>query len=395
MSAPIIQTLLDTDWYQYTCADLAHAKAHAKVPVKYAFRNRTADINLADFINIDELNMELGHVQTLRFTENDLDVIAGFGLDDPGYLNALRGVRLPEVKALPAEKDFEIEPQGEWLDTIWWEIAILPIINELYSRSFELQGRGQTIHEAINGLKGHPDIKIAEFGTRRRYSLQHQRAVIDMLRYFCPENLIGTSNVMLAHEMGLKPIGTYAHECPMIYSGIYRDRLRESHGIMLQDWWDVHGEKLAIGLPDTYGSDFFWDDFTEEQAHKWRGWREDSGNVFERIQQGIDALRAFGVDPMTKTCVPSDGLDIQKILAIHDCFANDVNLVYGWGSSLVGCSTLGLPPVSIVVKAVEANGHGLVKLSNNWSKSIGKPEDVALFKKTFGHTTGFSEKCRF
>ena len=62
------------------------------------------------------------------------------------------------------------------------------------------------------------DIKIVDFGTRRRFSAQWHEHVLRRLIKEVPENLIGTSNPWFAHKYGIKAVGTYAHEMPMVYA---------------------------------------------------------------------------------------------------------------------------------------------------------------------------------
>lgn len=57
----IINSLLDTDFYQISQANLIHSK-HKNVHVKYLFKNRTKDIDLADWININDLEEQINHV---------------------------------------------------------------------------------------------------------------------------------------------------------------------------------------------------------------------------------------------------------------------------------------------------------------------------------------------
>ena len=89
----------------------------------------------------------------------------------------------------------------------------------------------------------------------------------------------------------------------------------------------------------------------------------------------------------------SDWRDIQTILKINDHFRGRIKVSFGWGTNLT--NDLGLEPLSLVVKAVEANGRGLVKLSDNLAKATGKPEDIERFKKIFGYTEENYQECRY
>jgi nicotinate phosphoribosyltransferase len=55
-------------------------------------------------------------------------------------------------------------------------------------------------------------LKIVDFGTRRRFNRLWQEWVLDTLKQEIPEYLAGTSNLHLARELTLAPVGTMAHE---------------------------------------------------------------------------------------------------------------------------------------------------------------------------------------
>jgi nicotinate phosphoribosyltransferase len=44
----------------------------------------------------------------------------------------------------------------------------------------------------------------------------------------------------------------------------------------------------------------------------------------------------------------------------------------------------GLAPFSLVCKAVSANGHPTVKLSDNPNKALGPADQIARYKRVFG-----------
>src|SRR5262249_31716297 len=67
---PIIQSLLDTDFYKFTMGHWVF-KRYPNVPVRYAFKNRTARVQLAESIDEAELRRELDHVRTLRVNPSE------------------------------------------------------------------------------------------------------------------------------------------------------------------------------------------------------------------------------------------------------------------------------------------------------------------------------------
>ena len=285
---------------------------------------------------------------------------------------------------------------------ILWETIILGTVNELYYNFsldreefhlVEAQKEGaKRLEEKISILQAHPDIKIIEFGTRRRFSFGWQTYVLDRLLKKIPNQIIGTSNVKLAKEFNARPIGTFAHEMDMIFSGIFHgsdEEIRASHQKVLDIWWQEYGEPLSIALTDTYGSDFFFRDFTEEQAQNWRGLRQDSGDSIMFGEKAIAFYNRLGIDPREKLIVFSDGLDIRKIVEIAERFTGRIKVAFGWGTNLT--NDLGLKPLSLIVKAIEANGYRTVKLSDNLAKAMGDKEDIDRFIKIFEYSNTFSE----
>ena len=132
------------------------------------------------------------------------------------------------------------------------------------------------LREKIKILREHPDIVFTDFGTRRRFSRDWQYHVNEVLASEVRAQLLGTSNTNVAMHYGLLPMGTSAHEMYMIMAGIMHgsdEEILASHNQVLKDWWDEYDWGLSVALTDTYGTDFFFRDMTEEQARNWKGLR--------------------------------------------------------------------------------------------------------------------------
>jgi nicotinate phosphoribosyltransferase len=394
-------SFLDTDMYKLTMGQFAFHR-YNDTPVKYAFKNRTTDVLLADKIEERELRGELDRIQYLAPTQRELEYLATLkNGDEPmfkdDYLGFIDGIQLPGYDLRREDGQFKFEVLGPWGKGIYWETPALATFNSLYYRALmkdmapgdtqdlEIEGR-KRLEDKIATLKENPDVRFMEFGTRRRFSQGWQDEVVKTLKNQAPENMVGTSNVYLAMKHGLTPMGTNAHEMDMVMSGIYHgsgQEIMESHNRFLEEWYSEYGEGLSIALTDTYGSDFFFKDMTREQAAKWKGLRQDSGDPAEFARRQIEFYEERGIDPKTKIFVPSDGLNVDKIVALENEFGSRINTVAGWGTNLT--NDLGLGSLSLVMKAVESNGHGTVKLSDNFAKSTGEPDDVERFKRIFDY----------
>ena len=394
----IIESLLDLDLYKLTMCQVAFYH-HKDIEVEYSFKNRSKDVNLLEHVKLQDLESEFKHVTTLRVTDEEIEYLRTTGLFTEDFLTFLSTLQLPMVdvhRSIPFET-YNIQVTGKWPETILWETIILAITNELYHKSQitnpydmeDIYNEGMDrLWDKIGKLDG-GRYNFIEFGTRRRFSQKWQERVVKTLQWAhnnLPDGIgfQGTSNVYLAMKLGLTPVGTFAHEMPMVYSGIYNNDLVESHRKMLDDWFRFYGERLSVALTDTYGSEFFFRDFTTEQANNWRGLRQDSGDPFEFAERAEAFYISKMIDPTEKLVVFSDGLDIKKIIDLGDSFRNRLQTSFGWGTNLT--NDLGFRTLSLVVKATKANGHGTVKLSDNLNKAMGDPEDIERFKTEFGYT---------
>ncbi|MFZ1301311.1 MAG: nicotinate phosphoribosyltransferase [Candidatus Microsaccharimonas sp.] len=385
------------DFYKLPMGQVAFEQ-HPDRVVTFTMKNRAGDYPLSQYVSVGELNETFDKIIKKGFTPEEIAYYAGIQASNgtarfsEDYLNFLADVELPPINVTIDEdtNDLAIQTKGVWPAVSLWETVVMSEVNEIYFRNLmkeqglkeeDVWAEGdKRLSAKIDILKNRPDIKFTDFGTRRRFSAEWQEHVIGRLAKELPDNLVGTSNPWFAHKFGLAPIGTYAHEMPMVYAAIASLEGRnplEGHNEMKEDWHDRYEEDLSIALTDTFTSKFFWADFTPEQAEEWKGLRHDSGDP---IDFGEDAIRFYeerGIDTTTKTLVFSDGLDIDTIVKIADHFKDRTNIMFGWGTSLM--NDLGLRPNNFVMKATEVDGEGTVKLSDNAGKHTGTPENVERY----------------
>lgn len=383
------------DYYKATMSQ-SEFEHHPEAVVTFELKNRGANL-LSEHVEPRELNERL---EALRhgWTPEELAYLAGLQNQDgnaqfsEAYLDYLADSPLPAVSVgLNERGDIAAKTKGEWPLVTFWETVVMSELNELYfdnklkaegSSLGELYAEGnRRLDEKIEVLKSRPDIKFADFGTRRRFSYGWHKHVVERVAQELPENFIGTSNIYLAHTLGLAPIGTYAHELPMVYASLAEKEGRnplEGHREMLDDWHDTYRGDLSTALTDTFTSEFFFADFTEEQAKAWKGLRHDSGDPIEFGEQVIAFYEQYGIEPHDKTIVFSDGLDIETIVILADHFKDRIKVVFGWGTTLT--NDLGIKTNNIVMKAVEVDGVGTVKLSDNVGKHTGNDEAIERYQ---------------
>ncbi|MFA6042178.1 MAG: nicotinate phosphoribosyltransferase [Patescibacteria group bacterium] len=407
----IIQSLLDVDFYKFTMSHFIW-KYYRDVEVTFGMKNRTSHVRLAEIIPEGALREQLNYVRDyLRFNLSEIFYMRGMdiygkNMFSEDYLDFLKALAMSDYQLRVVDGQFDLRFTCLWPAVTFWETISLAIANELYyleilkeETRFDRQAiyaEGiKRLHEKIKKLKEHPDLTFIEFGTRRRFGRVWQRDVVCALaEELPPTQFRGTSNTKLAFDLGLVPMGTNAHELQMVVGALAKDdaALLASTDKVLDQWWELYGYGLSIALPDTFGSDFFFQTFGEERAKKWKGVREDSRDPFVGGEQVIQYYQSLGIDPKTKLWLPSDGLDIQKIIALHNQFCNRIGLSFGWGTTLT--NDLGLPTLSLVAKTIEANGRPCVKLSDNLAKAMGPKDEVERYKRVFGYTNTHTEECK-
>ena len=385
------------DYYKLTMGQVA-LETFPDAEVTFTMKNRAGEFPLSEYVDVDQLQHRFEAIRTQGFTPEEIAYFAGLKAQngearfDAPYLDFLANLRLADVTvATDAEtNDLAITAKGPWANVSLWETVVMSEVNEQYYKTLmERQGLHEAdvwkegdrrLDEKIAQLAARPDIKISDFGTRRRFSAAWHEHVVGRLKNELPDSFVGTSNPWLAHRFDLAPIGTYAHEMPMVYGGVsdeHADNPLDGHTRMMRDWYDRYGADLSIALTDTFTSDFFFEDFTKKQAEQWRGLRHDSGDPIAFGERAIAFYDQYGIDPTSKTIVFSDGLDIDTIIQLADHFKGRIMTMFGWGTSLM--NDLGVRPNNFVMKATNVNGIDTVKLSDNEGKHTGPVQQVARY----------------
>ena len=237
-----------------------------------------------------------------------------------------------------------------------------------------------------------PDLKISDFGTRRRHSFLWQRWCVEALKEGLGSAFIGSSNVLLAMDNDLEAIGTNAHELPMVLGALARSdaELRQAPYKVLQDWQKYYGGNLLVVLPDAFGTQAFLRHAPDWVAD-WTGVRPDSAPPIEGGEEIMAWWRARGRNPRDKLLVFSDALDTDTIEDTFRHFQGRVRMSFGWGTNLTndfeGCApnpNAALRAISLVCKVSEADGRPAVKLADNPRKATGDPGEIARYLGVFG-----------
>ncbi len=405
---PIVRSLLDTDFYKLLMLQMIW-KLHRDVDATFTLINRKQSVRIADDISESELREQLNHARTLRFSKKEMIWLAGntfYGrkqIFSPEFLAWLEDFRLPDYELSVSDGQFNLHFHGSWAHTMMWEIPALAIINELRSRS-AMKGLGPftldvlyarakaKMWDKVERLKKLPDIRISDFGTRRRHSFLWQRWCVEALKEGIGESFTGTSNVLLAMDSDLEALGTNAHELPMVYAALAdnEEDMLEAPYRVLEDWNKLYGGNLLIVLPDTFGTAAFLRRAPDWVAD-WTGFRPDSAPPIDGGERIIKWWKSRGRDPSEKLIVFSDGLDVDTIISAFEHFDGRVRMAFGWGTNLTNdfedCLPNGgdsLNPISLVCKVSSANGRKAVKLSDNPRKATGDAAEVERYVRIFG-----------
>lgn len=408
---PIVRSLIDTDFYKLLmCQSVFRNRPDTQVT--FSLINRTKSVRLADLIDEGELREQLDYARGLRLTRGESTWLRGntfYGkrqMFRSDFMEWFEGFQLPPYHLEKKDGQFELTFEGKWPEAMMWEIPALAIIMELRSRAalkdmgkFELQvlyARAMTrIWEKIAALREVEGLRIADFGTRRRHSFLWQdwcvQAMIEGLGTVDQGGAFtGTSNCLIAMRRDIEAIGTNAHELPMVYAALAdtEAELRQAPYRVLADWHEEHDGNLRIILPDTYGTEGFLRNAPDWLAG-WTGIRIDSGDPATGAETAIRWWIERGEDPTKKLIIFSDGLDVDKIKELHAQFVGRVRVSFGWGTLLTNdfrglVPHDSLAPISLVCKAVTANGRPTVKLSDNPEKATGPKDEIARYKRIFG-----------
>ena len=387
----IITSLLDTDLYKFTMMQVVlHQFPGAQV--EYKFKCRNPGIALAPFV--DEIRSEIRSLCSLKFKESELRYLRSLRFIKSDFVDFLDLFRLNEkyitVTPLPTG-EIDITISGPWLHTILFEIPVLAIVNEVYFRNTErvpdlLEGR-RRLDTKIAQLQaeGLQALKIADYGTRRRFSRAWHEEVLRVLAARLGTGALGqfagTSNVYFAQLLGLTPLGTMAHEYLQACQAL-GPRLRDSQVFAFESWAREYRGDLGIALSDVYGLNAFLRDFDMFFCKLFDGARHDSGDPFLWGERMIDHYQRNRVDPKTKTLIFSDSLTIPRTIELYQQFRGRCQLAFGVGTNLT--NGLGYEPLQIVIKMTRCNGQPVAKLSDTPGKGMCDDEKyLAYLKQVF------------
>lgn len=427
---PIITEFDDQDCYKYFMQfGILKHYPNAKVKYKFILRDKTRKFPKGF---ATELKEQVAHFKNLKFTkEIEEHLKSKLPFFDISYYMYLRSYEYDpnEVKISQKSGALEIEIEGYWHKTIFWEVQLMALISELFflfsGEEVDLEKSMEIWDKKFKQIS-ELGITLSEFGTRRRFSKFIQGKVIEEFLKVAPKTIVGTSNVMFARKYNIKAIGTQAHEWFMFHAAKYGVMMANRVG--MGRWVDAYKGALGIALSDTYTTDVFFEGFDLFYSKLFDGVRQDSGDPIKFTEKTITHYTKKGIIMpngfIPKTIVFSDAINsIEKIKSIEDSVRGKILSSYGIGTWMSNDVVLvqknGLydddyrnqfnwevsedpvggyfmetlkkaKPLNMVIKMSEALPEGMVnwrdcvKLSDSEGKYTGNFNTVKLYKEELG-----------
>lgn len=404
MNKFIIHHLSQTDAYKLSMAYVIY-HLYRKYKTGWSFKFRNMKDHLAVMTPakmqewVEEIQKEINHLATLRWTEDEILFISKkmpwLTLDGGLFLDWLRNfqVRAEDILVFIENGELRIETdeKASWLQSTFYEIYLLVIVNETGFRLF------YNYDELLESHKRNTDKKfekllsgeyvlgaVSEFGLRRELSEEAQEYVIKKFMAHRDElnakgtNYVGTSNVYMSMKYGTTPIGTMAHEFIMgVGQGDPSKNPAYSNRFAMESWTQIYGVLNGIFLTDTITDKMCRMDMDFKFASSFKGVRNDSGDPIEWGENWIKHYEKLGIDPKTKTLLFSNSLDFKRADEIYHHFAGRVNVAFGIGTYLSNDTFVN--PFNIVMKMTTCNGHPVAKISDDAGKGMCKSEEFVNF----------------
>jgi nicotinate phosphoribosyltransferase len=217
---------------------------------------------IANITELDNITLTKDELTFLKencpyFSQEYLDYFSSFQFNSAQEVS----IELVPENDTGSPKDIgpiSVKVRGLWLHTILYEIPLLALISETYFKFMDTDwtydsqaefayAKGQKL------LQG--GCQFSEFGSRRRRDYRTHQIVMQGLIKAAQEGekegwegkLTGTSNVHFAHQFGVAPIGTVAHEWFMGVAAVTGD-YEHANAIALEYWVETFGEGVSIFL---------------------------------------------------------------------------------------------------------------------------------------------------
>lgn len=389
---PIIPSILDTDLYKFTTS-YAYSKLYPRAYGQFRFIDRNDTCYPKGFA--EQLKEETKAMAQLSLSrDEELFLHQELPYLPPTYIDFLKGFRFnPEELIIEQDEagHLSVIAEGLLYRVTLWETPILALVSELYYRITgakpDMEYAERAITEKAKAL-AQEGISFSMFGMRRRFSFEVELRMTELLKQHAGPCLYGTSNVHIAHLLGLKVSGTHPHEWIQFHGAMYGYKM--ANYMSMEDWINVYDGDLGTVLTDTYTTDVFMRNFSKKHAMLYTSVRHDSGDPFVFTDKVIQRYQELRVDPKIKYIIFSDGLNVERAIEIANYCKGRIGASFGIGTNFSCDVGNDIKARNIVMKLWQCKmterdrWHPCVKLSDVGGKHTGEANEIRLAQETLG-----------
>ena len=389
---PIIPSILDTDLYKFTTS-YAYSKLYPRAYGQFRFIDRNDTCYPKGFA--EQLKEETKAMAQLSLSrDEELFLHQELPYLPPTYIDFLKGFRFNPDELIIEQDEaghLSIIAEGLLYRVTLWETPILALVSELYYRTIgakpDMEYAEQAITEKAKAL-AQEGISFSMFGMRRRFSFEVELRMTELLKQHAGPCLYGTSNVHIAHLLGLKVSGTHPHEWIQFHGAMYGYKM--ANYMSMEDWINVYDGDLGTVLTDTYTTDVFMRNFSKKHAMLYTSVRHDSGDPFVFTDKVIQRYQELRVDPKIKYIIFSDGLNVERAIEIANYCKGRIGASFGIGTNFSCDVGNDIKARKIVMKLWQCKmterdrWHPCVKLSDVGGKHTGEASEIRLAQETLG-----------
>ena len=389
---PIIPSILDTDLYKFTTS-YAYSKLYPRAYGQFRFIDRNETCYPKGFA--EQLKEETKAMAQLSLSrDEELFLHQELPYLPPTYSDFLKGFRFNPDELIIEQDEaghLSIIAEGLLYRVTLWETPILALVSELYYRITgakpDMEYAEQAITEKDKAL-AQEVISFYMFGMRRRFSFEVELRMTELLKQHAGPCLYGTSNVHIAHLLGLKVSGTHPHEWIQFHGAMYGYKM--ANYMAMEDWINVYDGDLGTVLTDTYTTDVFMRNFSKKHAMLYTSVRHDSGDPFVFTDKVIQRYQELRVDPKIKYIIFSDGLNVERAIEIANYCKGRIGASFGIGTNFSCDVGNDIKARNIVMKLWQCKmterdrWHPCVKLSDVGGKHTGEASEIRLAQETLG-----------
>ena len=389
---PIIPSILDTDLYKFTTG-YAYSKLYPRAYGQFRFIDRNDTCYPKGFA--EQLKEEIKSMAQLSLSrDEEIFLHQELPYLPPTYIDFLKGFRFNPDEIIIEQDEaghLSVIAEGLLYRVTLWETPILALVSELYYRITgakpDMEYAERAITEKAKAL-AQEGISFSMFGMRRRFSFEVELRMTELLKQHAGPCLYGTSNVHIAHLLGLKVSGTHPHEWIQFHGAMYGYKM--ANYMSMEDWINVYDGDLGTVLTDTYTTDVFMRNFSKKHAMLYTSVRHDSGDPFVFTDKVIQRYQELRVDPKIKYIIFSDGLNVERAIEIANYCKGRIGASFGIGTNFSCDVGNDIKARNIVMKLWQCKmterdrWHPCVKLSDVGGKHTGEASEIRLAQETLG-----------